>query len=129
MTENTIYSLTEDFCIYFHSFCELIDAAKDNEVLAAGCEYYQANCEKIDVSEVISVDHVLEFFDERASDGFIEDFHYNNDFSSVPTLAKEELHELILNWANKYVSPSFNYFQILNTVKKELTEDDIRESQ
>ena len=90
--------------------------------LVIGHEYYEAECVHVSHEDYIDGYSILEQIDELIYDDTGE--CYNNDFASVSKEAKQELENLILEWAKRNVT--LNYWKIkVKSVKKVITELDL----
>jgi hypothetical protein len=67
-----------------------------------GVQYYETECEPIDMAALDIVDCVLDEFDNHLAEELGE--CYDNDFSNVDDNAKDELKQLLNAWAEKHVN-------------------------
>ena len=117
---NKCWSLNgEDF---FDDWFDLIDEL-EQEKLVVGTEYFEGDKVETQISDYVNVhgiDSMLEQFDDWVYEdvGEIADC----DFYNVSKEAKEELRELIQQWAEKNVK--LPYWKVQNVVKKIVTQED-----
>ena len=118
---NKCWSLNgEDF---FDDWFVLIDELEQEE-LGVGTEYFEGDKVAVRSSDYVSIhgiDSMLEQFDAWVYEdvGEIADC----DFYNVSKEAKEELQELIQQWAEKHVK--LPYWKVQNVVKKVVTQEDL----
>ena len=112
------YSLDEE--MFNH---ETIGDVIDNIVLEnpVGATYWRGEKQAITHADCIDVDTFLEQLDERAYEEIGE--IYDNCFTDIDAVAKQELTDLILAWAKKHVT--IRYWKVLNVKELKITEDDI----
>ena len=118
---NKCWSLNgEDF---FDDWWDLIDELEQEE-LGVGTEYFEGDKVNVRSSNYVSlhgINSMLEQFDDWVYEdvGEIADC----DFYNVSKEAKEELQELIQQWALKHVK--LPYWKVQNVVKKVVTQEDL----
>ena len=108
---------------YFDDWCRLIDELDDEE-LGEGTEYFEADKAETKVKDYVkiyTIESLLEQFDDLVYEdiGEVADC----DFYNVSKEAKEELQELIQQWAEKHVK--LPYWKVQNVVKKVVTQEDL----
>ena len=106
------------------TFSELIDNLQNNHENIVGVEYYEADAVSITHYDVVSEqqESLLEIFDARANDMLGEIFDW--DYTAVDESAKDELRNLLIQWANKHVDLSRYYF-VKNSIVKIVNSDDV----
>ena len=109
----------EDF---FYDWYDLIDELEQEE-LRVGTEYFEGYKVAVRISDYVNIhgiDSMLEQFDAWVYEdvGEIADC----DFYNVSKEAKEELQEVIQQWAEKHVK--LPYLKVQNVVKKVVTQED-----
>lgn len=100
---------------------ELIDeiyASTDDPI---GAVYFRGEKAELTLGECIDVDSFLETCDERAYEEIGE--IYDNCFSDVNGDEKQELKELITEWAKKRVNMRF--WKVINTQELKITAEDL----
>lgn len=118
---NKCYSLDGER--FSEDFCDLIDEL-EQEGLGVGTEYFEGDRVDVEVKDYVSpigIESLLEQFDDWAYEDVGE--VYDCCFTNVPKEAKDELHEIIRQWAEKHVS--LPYWKVVNVVKKVVTEEDL----
>ena len=115
---NKCWSLNdEDF---FGDWYDLIDTLDH----AVGTEYFEGDKVDVKISDYVNIHGIvsmLEQFDDRVYEdvGEIADCNFYN----VSKEAKEELQEVIQQWAEKNVK--LPYWKVQNVVKKVVTQEDL----
>ena len=117
---NKCWSLNEED---FFDWYDLIDKLEQEE-LGVGTEYFEGDKVETQISDYVNIHGIvsmLEQFDEWVYEdvGEIADC----DFYNVSKEAKEELQELIQQWAEKHVK--LPYWKVQNVVKKVATQEDL----
>ena len=121
MTEKC-WSLSGD--TFFDDWNTLTDELESEGLAVIGVEYFEGD--KVDVKSGDYVDiHGIDLMLERFDDWVYEDIGEiaDCDFYNVSKEAKEELQELIQDWAEKHVN--LPYWKVQNVVKKVVTKEDL----
>ena len=115
------WSLNEED--FFDDWCDLIDDLEQEE-LGVGTEYFEGDKVDVRISDYINI-HGIESMLEQFDDWAYEDVGEIADcnFYSVSKEAKEELQEVIQQWAEKHVK--LPYWKVQNVVKKVVTQEDL----
>ena len=115
---NKCWSLNgEDF---FDDWCNLIDELEQEE-LRVGTEYFEGDKVDVKISDYVNI-HGIVYMLEQFDDWVYEDAGGCN-FYNVSKEAKEELQEVIQQWAEKHVK--LPYWKVQNVVKKVVTQEDL----
>ena len=118
---NKCWSLNgEDF---FDDRFVLIDELEQEE-LRVGTEYFEGDKVEVHVSDYVNIHGIVAML-EQFDDWVYEDVGEiaDCDFYNVSKEAKEELQELIQQWAEKHVK--LPYWKVQNVVKKVVTQEDL----
>ena len=120
MTEKCWSINGEDF---FDDWCQLIDELEQEE-LGEGTDYFEGDKIDVKIGEYVDI-HGIDLMLERFDDWVYEDIGEiaDCDFYNVSQEAKEELQELIQDWAEKHVN--LPYWRVQNVVKKVVTKEDL----
>lgn len=123
MTEKCWSVNGEDF---FDDWDQLIDELYDYESdeLPIGTEYFEADKAETKVKDYVKI-YIIESLLEQFDDLVYEDVGEiaDCDFFNVSKEAKEELQELVQQWAEKHVN--LPYWKVQNVVKKVVTKEDL----
>lgn len=120
MTIEYCYSLDNE--LYNHeSFGEMLDEISCHTDELLGSAYFRGEKVELTTSEFIDVDSFLEQCDERAYEEIGE--VYDNCFQDVTPEEKKELHDLLVDWANKRVNMRF--WKVTNAKEMQVTADDL----
>ena len=108
---------------YFDDWCRLIDELEQEE-LGVGTEYFEGDKVETQISDYVNIHGIVSML------GQFDDWVYEDvgeiadcDFYNVSKEAKEELQELIQQWAEKHVK--LPYWKVQNVVKKVVTQEDL----
>ena len=118
---NKCWSLNgEDF---FDDWYDLIDELEQEE-LAAGTEYFEGDKVDVRISDYINIHGIVSML-EQFDDWVYEDVGEiaDCDFYNVSKEAKEELQEVIQQWAERHVK--LPYWKVQNVVKKVVMQEDL----
>ena len=118
---NKCWSLNgEDF---FDDWFDLIDEL-EQEKLVVGTEYFEGDEVEVHVSDYVNIHGIVAML-EQFDDWVYEDVGEiaDCDFYNVSKEAKEELQEVIQQWAEKHVK--LPYWKVQNVVKKVVTQEDL----
>ena len=115
------WSLNDEY--FFDDWCDLIDELKQKE-LGVGTEYFEGDNVEIQVSDYVNIRGIVSML-EQFDDLVYEDVGEIADcaFYNVSKEAKEELQEVIQQWAEKHVK--LPYWKVQNVVKKVVTQEDL----
>ena len=118
---NKCWSLNEED--FFDDWFVLIDELEQEE-LGVGTEYFEGDKVAVRISDYINIHGIVSML-EQFDDWVYEDVGEIADcnFYNVSKEAKEELQEVIQQWAEKNVK--LPYWKIQNVVKKVVTQDDL----
>lgn len=120
MTKEYCYSLDGE--TFNHTeMGELIDEINASTDDPVGAVYLRGEKAELTLGECIDVDSFLETCDERAYEEIGE--IYDNCFSDVNDDEKQELKELITDWAKKRVNMRF--WKVINTQELKITAEDL----
>ena len=115
------WSLNEED--FFDDWCDLIDELEQEE-LGVGTEYFEGDKVDVRISDYVNIHGIVSMLEQ------FDDWVYGDvgeiadcDFYNVSKEAKEELQELIQQWAEKHVK--LPYWKVQNVVKKVVTQDDL----
>ena len=118
---NKCWSLNEED--FFDNWFVLIDELEQEE-LGVGTEYFEGDKVEVHVSDYVNIHGIVAML------GQFDDWVYEDvgeiadcDFYNVSKEAKEELQELIQQWAEKHVK--LPYWKVQNVVKKVVTQEDL----
>ena len=118
---NKCWSLNEED--FFDDWFVLIDKLEQEE-LGVGTEYFEGDKVEVHVSDYVNIHGIVAML------GQFDDWVYEDvgeiadcDFYNVSKEAKEELQELIQQWAEKHVK--LTYWKVQNVVKKVVTQEDL----
>ena len=114
------YSTDEEIFSY-ESMGDLIDEITFNTEDPIGATYWRGEKVELTHAECIDIDSLLENCDERASEEIGE--IYDNCFTEVTIEEKQELHDLIADWAKKRVN--IRYWKVINTQEMKITAEDL----
>lgn len=123
---NKCYSINEEE-FNLDSISEVIDHIEDNldeSETAIGVKYWVADALPMlhkDMIDLDSVDRFLEALDEQF-DEFIEE--PDSVYSDVPKEAAQELRQLVLAWADKYVTEG-RYYRVMNVRERLIEIEDL----
>ena len=118
---NKCWSLNGEYL--FDDWCDLLDELEQEE-LGVGTVYLEGDKVETQVSDYVHmrvIESMLEQFDEWVYEdvGEVADCGFYN----VSKEAKEELQEVIQQWAEKHVK--LPYWKVQNVVKKVVTQEDL----
>lgn len=97
----------------------LLDDLMCTGELYVGREYYEADCEALAPSDFLAGSRiycVLGQLDEMLWDEFVGEAA-DNDFTSVPEEAKEELRQLLTTWVTKHVNVA-QYWKVVGKSRR-----------
>lgn len=112
---------TDEETFSHESMGELIDEINCNTEEPLGATYWRGEKKELTHNECIDVESFLEQCDERAYEEIGE--IYDNCFTDVGDDAKNELGDLITEWAKKHVN--IRYWKVINVQGMKLTEEDL----
>ena len=118
---NICYSINEeDFNLT--SVEDVLDTLDDEGRLRVGEVYYEAECRRMQASDVFSVSQVLEDMGERLYDevGEIAD-----DYPAATPEAKAELEAFLAAWVEKHAPPSQYWLVVGKPREKRVTAEDL----
>ena len=111
---------------FFDDWDQLIDELYDYESdeLPIGTEYFEGDKVDVRISDYVNIHGIVTML-EQFDDWVYEDLGEiaDCDFFNVSKEAKEELQELIQQWAEKHVK--LPYWKVKNVVKKVVTQEDL----
>ena len=111
---------------FFDDWCRLIEELQDYEYdeIPIGTEYFEADKVDVKVGDYVNIHGIVSML-EQFDDWVYEDVGEIADcnFYNVSKEAKEELQELIQQWAEKHVK--LPYWKIQNVEKKVVTQEDL----
>ena len=111
---------------FFDDWCRLIEELQDYEYdeIQIGTEYFEADKVDVKVGDYVNIHGIVSML-EQFDDWVYEDVGEIADcnFYNVSKEAKEELQELIQQWAEKHVK--LPYWKVQNVVKKVVTQEDL----
>ena len=111
---------------FFDDWCRLIEELQDYEYdeIPIGTEYFEADKVDVKVGDYVNMHGIVSML-EQFDDWVYEDVGEIADcnFYNVSKEAKEELQELIQQWAEKHVK--LPYWKVQNVVKKVVTQEDL----
>ncbi len=119
---------TDDESFNFESIGELMDELDGEGSLEEGRVYYEGEGERVSVETVVTahtVDHLLENIDENLYEELGE--CYSNDFSDVTAEEREELRNLIVEWAKKHVRIQRYWKMVGRSEEKRFTKEEVQE--
>ena len=118
---NKCWSLNEED--FFDDWYDLIDELEQEE-LGVGTEYFEGDKVDVRISDYVNIHGIVSML-EQFDDWVYEDVGEiaDCDFYNVSKEAKEELQELIQQWAEKHVK--LPYWKVQNVVKKVVTQEDL----
>ena len=118
---NKCWSLNEED--FFDDWCGLIDELEQEE-LGVGTEYFEGYKVAVRISDYVNIHGIVSML-EQFDDWVYEDVGEiaDCDFYNVSKEAKEELQEVIQQWAEKHVK--LPYWKVQNVVKKVVTQEDL----
>ena len=118
---NKCWSLNEED--FFDDWYDLIDELEQEE-LGVGTEYFEGDKVDVRISDYVNIHGIVSML-EQFDDWVYEDVGEiaDCDFYNVSKEAKEELQELIQQWAEKHVK--LTYWKVHNVVKKVVTQEDL----
>ena len=118
---NKCWSLNNEY--FFDDWCELIDELEQEE-LWVGTEYLEGDKVGVRISDYVNIHGIVTML-EQFDDWVYEDVGEiaDCDFYNVSKEAKEELQEVIQQWAEKHVK--LPYWKVQNVVKKVVTQEDL----
>ena len=110
----------EDF---FDDWYDRIDELKQ-EKLVVDTEYFEGDKINVRISDYVNIHGIVSML-EQFDDWVYEDVGEiaDCDFYNVSKEAKEELQEVIQQWAEKHVK--LPYWKVQNVVKKVVTQEDL----
>ena len=115
------WSLNEED--FFDDWYDLIDEL-EQKGLGVGTEYFEGDKVETQVSDYVNMHGIVSML------GQFDDWVYEDvgeiadcNFYNVSKEAKEELQELIQQWAEKHVK--LPYWKVQNVVKKVVTQEDL----
>ena len=118
---NKCWSLNDEY--FFDDWCDLIDEL-EQEGLGVGTEYFEGDKVETQISDYVNIHGIVTML------GQFDDWVYEDvgeiadcDFYNVSKEAKEELQELIQQWAERHVK--LTYWKVQNVVKKVVTQEDL----
>jgi hypothetical protein len=114
------YSTDEEIYSY-ESLGDVIDEIKCNTDTPIGASYWRGEKKELTHAACIDVGSFLEQCDERAYEEIGE--IYNNCFTDVGDDAKNELGDLILEWAKKHVN--IQYWKVINSQELKIAAEDL----
>jgi len=115
------YSINEeDFNLT--SVGDVLDALDDEGWLEEGAAYWEADCRRMQASDVFSVEQVLEGMGERL---YEEVGEIADDYPAVPPEAKAELKAFLTAWVEKHAPPNQYWLVIGKPREKRVTADDL----
>ena len=115
------WSLNEED--FFDDWFVLIDELEQEE-LGVGTEFFEGDKIETQISDYVNIHGIVSML-EQFDDWVYEDVGEiaDCDFYNVSKEAKEELQELIQQWAEKHVK--LPYWKVQNVVKKVVTQEDL----
>ena len=115
------WSLNEED--FFDDWYDLIDELEQEE-LGVGTEYFEGDKVDVRISDYVNIHGIVSML-EQFDDWVYEDVGEIADcnFYNVSKEAKEELQELIQQWAERNVK--LPYWKVQNVVKKVVTQEDL----
>jgi len=120
-TMGICYSINEeDFNLT--SVGDALDALDDEGRLEEGAVYWEADCRRIQTSDVFSVEQVLEDMGERL---YEEVGEIADDYPSVPPEAKAELKDFMTAWVEKHAPPNQYWLVVGKPREKRVTSDEL----
>jgi hypothetical protein len=118
---NKCWSLNEED--FFDDWYDLIDELEQEE-LGVGTEYFEGDKVDVKISDYVNIHGIVSML------GQFDDWVYEDvgeiadcNFYNVSKEAKEELQEVIQQWAEKHVK--LPYWKVQNVVKKVVTQEDL----
>ena len=120
MTEKCWSLNGEDF---FDDWCRLVEELEQEE-LGVCTEYFEGDKVDVRISDYVNIHGIVSML-EQFDDWVYEDVGEvaDCDFYNVSQDAKEELQELIQQWAEKHVN--LPYWKVQNVVKKVVMKEDL----
>ena len=118
---NKCWSLNEED--FFDDWYDLIDELEQEE-LGVGTEYFEGDKVDVRISDYINIHGIVSML-EQFDDWVYEDVGEiaDCDFYNVSKEAKEELQEVIQQWAERHAK--LPYWKVQNVVKKVVTQEDL----
>jgi hypothetical protein len=118
---NKCWSLNEED--FFDDWYDLIDELEQEE-LGVGTEYFEGGKVDVKIGDYVNIHGIVSML------GQFDDWVYEDvgeiadcNFYNVSKEAKEELQEVIQQWAEKHVN--LPYWKVQNVVKKVVTQEDL----
>jgi len=120
------YSVDEE-CFNISDMGELIDRVEDNldeGESAIGKKYWQADAVPVLHKHIIADDDIIGFLEtlDEQFDEFIEE--PDSVYSDVPKEAVTELRDVVLAWADKYVTEG-RYYKVINVQERLIEIEDL----
>ena len=101
---------------------DVFDTLEDEGRMEEGAVYYEADCRRMQASDVVSVEQVLDDMGERL---YEEVGEIADDYPAVTPEAKDELKAFLHAWVENHADPSQYWIVVGKTREKRVTADDL----
>ena len=120
-TMDICYSVNEEE-FNLTSVGDVFDTLEDEGRMEEGAVYYEADCRRMQASDVVSVEQVIYDMGERL---YKEVGEIADDYPAVTPEAKDELKAFLHAWVENHADPSQYWIVVGKPREKRVTADDL----